>query len=72
MAERRNLTDCPVRELLAAQFERHLDHYTETFLGLFEKMGEDMASTETQGLYEACLEARKALHDHERDHGCFE
>jgi hypothetical protein len=47
-----------------------LDHYNQTLSALLNEMSTDKASAETQPLYESCLEARRALHDHEREHGC--
>jgi hypothetical protein len=61
---------CPVRELLVAKFRRHLDHYNQTFSGLLDRMSTDRCSEETRMLYNSCLEARRELHDHARDHGC--
>jgi hypothetical protein len=63
---------CHVREQLFAQFRRNLDVYASTYLGLLDHMRADKASNESRTLYESCVEARKALHDHERDHGCFD
>ena len=62
---------CPTRELLVIQFSRRLDHYHQALSALLNEMNTDKAASETQPLYEMCLEARKALHDHEREHGCF-
>ena len=62
---------CPIRDQLVSQFKRRLDHYTQTFTKLLGQMTAEKASAETKGLYDSCVEAREALHDHERKHGCL-
>ena len=70
MAARKKVIDCPIREVLAAQFSRHLDNYNQTFSALLDKMTPDAVIDETKSLYESCREARNALQEHKRDHGC--
>ena len=71
MATPTKVSACPVRQQLLTQFRRRLDHYTQTFSALLNEMSAEKASEETKSLCESCYEARRALHDHERDHRCF-
>jgi hypothetical protein len=61
---------CPVRNELAAQLRRRLDHYTQTIAVLIEEMTPEEATVETKVIYDSCVEARTALYNHERDHEC--
>ena len=61
---------CPVRDELASQLRRRLDHYSNTIAVLIEEMTPDEASSETKAIYESCLEAGRALRNHEHEHGC--
>jgi hypothetical protein len=48
-----------------------MDHYNNTFALLLDEMPMDEASKEVQGIYDACVEARKQLVEHERGHECI-
>lgn len=52
---------CGVRYLLVSKFKRQLDHYTEIFSDLLDRMSTERASAEISALYDSCIEARKAL-----------
>jgi hypothetical protein len=61
---------CPIREQLASVFKGRMDHYNNTFALLLDEM--PMAeATKVQGIYDACVEARKHLVVHEREHECI-
>jgi hypothetical protein len=63
--------ECTVRDGLLSQFIRELDHYNLSFCALLEKMTTDKATGEAEALYQICIEAKNALQEHEREHGCF-
>jgi hypothetical protein len=48
-----------------------LDHYNRSLSTLLDKMPLAEACKELQSLFDACVEARKKLADHEREHGCI-
>jgi hypothetical protein len=48
-----------------------LAHYNHTLSGLLDKMPVEEAGKELQSLFDACVEARKKLAEHEREHGCI-
>jgi hypothetical protein len=62
---------CPIRELLTNAYRRMLSHYNQSLSGLLDKMPVEAAGKELVGLFDACVEARKKLADHEREHGCI-
>jgi hypothetical protein len=47
-----------------------LGHYNHTLSALLDEMPLDEASKELQGMFDACVEARKRLTEHELKHGC--
>jgi hypothetical protein len=61
---------CPIREQLVSSFKRLLDHYNHSLAVLMNEMPLDEASNSAQGIFDACIEARKQLTEHEREHGC--
>jgi hypothetical protein len=46
-------------------------HYHNTFALFLDEMPMDEASKEVRGTYDACVEARKQLVMHEREHECI-
>jgi hypothetical protein len=63
---------CPVREQLLAQFKRCNDHYNQTLCSLLGTMSVKGATWLVADLYTESTEARKALEQHEREHGCYD
>jgi hypothetical protein len=63
-------SECPTRELLGVYFSRLLDHYNQTLALLLDEMPVDDAAIQVRSALKACVEARKQLADHEREHGC--
>jgi hypothetical protein len=62
---------CPIREQLASVFKGRMDHYNNTFALLLDEMPIAEATKEVQSIYNACVEARKQLVKHEREHECI-
>jgi hypothetical protein len=61
---------CPLRDMLASQYDKMLSCYHQAMLSLLEDMTIDKAAQETHELYHACTEVRDELRSHERKHGC--
>jgi hypothetical protein len=62
---------CPIREQLVSVFKGRMDHYNNTFALLLDETPMAEATKEVQGIYDACVEARKQLVEHEREHECI-
>jgi hypothetical protein len=63
-------TICPTREQLDSDYRRLLSEYHRTLAALLDTRTVDQATDDIQGLYEACVSARKALQQHDQFHRC--
>ena len=64
------LSNCSIREELASRLQALLgDFYVRTAAAV-KLNGIGVVSEETEDSYNACLAARLALEEHERDHAC--
>ncbi len=63
--------DCPIRKKLCSHFQRCYDHYNQTLCALLEVTSVEGATLLAENLFDECAAAKKALHRHERKHGCY-
>jgi hypothetical protein len=64
------IAKCATRDRFVSAYRRSLTEYHHTLAGLLDTRTVDEAAEETNGLYGACMNARAALQEHERAHGC--
>jgi hypothetical protein len=62
--------NCPIRARLLADYKRCNDHYNRKLAELLNVMSAEEAIERVHKLYGVAIEARKALQQHEGEHGC--
>ena len=63
---------CTVQQQLRAHYDYHLASYNRGCIELGPSMGYQAAEEQLSAVYNACIEAREALHFHETAHRCEE
>jgi hypothetical protein len=64
------MSNCRERERLFADHRRLLDEYSEKVAALARVIGFKEAELRLAWLYSECMAARRAIHEHDRTHGC--